>query len=43
VSKPSVPRLVDGRLDLEQVDPFGERFRPWRTLAAAYLSSSVEP
>jgi DNA-3-methyladenine glycosylase II len=27
---------------LEQVDALGERFRPWRTLAAAYLYSSVE-
>jgi DNA-3-methyladenine glycosylase II len=26
----------------EQVDALGERFRPWRTLAAAYLYSSVE-
>jgi DNA-3-methyladenine glycosylase II len=27
---------------VEQVDMIGERFRPWRTLAAAYLYSSVE-
>jgi DNA-3-methyladenine glycosylase II len=27
----------------EQVDALGERFRPWRTLAAAYLYASVEP
>ncbi len=27
---------------VEQVDALGERFRPWRTLAAAYLYSSVE-
>jgi len=28
---------------VERVDALGERFRPWRTLAAAYLYSSVEP
>jgi DNA-3-methyladenine glycosylase II len=28
---------------VDQVDELGERFRPWRTLAAAYLYSSVEP
>jgi DNA-3-methyladenine glycosylase II len=28
---------------VEQVDALGERFRPWRTLAAAYLYSSFEP
>jgi DNA-3-methyladenine glycosylase II len=27
---------------VEQVDALGERFRPWRTLAAAYLYASVE-
>ena len=27
---------------IEQIDILGERFRPWRTLAAAYLYSSVE-
>jgi 3-methyladenine DNA glycosylase/8-oxoguanine DNA glycosylase len=27
---------------VEQVDEVGERFRPWRTLAAAYLYSSVD-
>jgi 3-methyladenine DNA glycosylase/8-oxoguanine DNA glycosylase len=27
---------------VEQVDALGERFRPWRTLAAAYLYSSFE-
>jgi DNA-3-methyladenine glycosylase II len=27
---------------IEAVDALGERFRPWRTLAAAYLYSSVE-
>ncbi len=27
---------------VEQVDALGERFRPWRTLAAAYLYSSGE-
>jgi DNA-3-methyladenine glycosylase II len=27
---------------VEQVDALGGRFRPWRTLAAAYLYSSVE-
>ena len=28
---------------VNQVDSLGERFRPWRTLAAVYLYSSVEP
>jgi len=28
---------------VEEVDAIGERFRPWRTLAAAYLYSPVEP
>ena len=28
---------------VEQVDALGERFRPWRTLATAYLYSTVEP
>ncbi len=28
---------------VEQVDALGERFRPWRTLAAAYLYSTVGP
>ena len=32
---------LDGPASIEQVDAFGERFRPWRTLAAAYLYSSV--
>jgi DNA-3-methyladenine glycosylase II len=27
---------------VEQVDALGERFRPWRTLAAAYMYSSVD-
>jgi DNA-3-methyladenine glycosylase II len=28
---------------VEEIDALGERFRPWRTLAAAYLYSSAEP
>jgi DNA-3-methyladenine glycosylase II len=28
---------LDGPLSVAQVDAFGERFRPWRTLAAVYL------
>ena len=28
---------LDGRLSLVEVDALGERFRPWRTLAAVYL------
>jgi DNA-3-methyladenine glycosylase II len=34
---------LDPPASVEQVDAFGERFRPWRTLATAYLYSSVEP
>jgi DNA-3-methyladenine glycosylase II len=34
---------LDRPASVEQVDALGERFRPWRTLAAAYLYSSVEP
>jgi DNA-3-methyladenine glycosylase II len=34
---------LDLPASVEQVDAVGERFRPWRTLAAAYLYSSVEP
>jgi DNA-3-methyladenine glycosylase II len=33
---------LDPPASIEQVDTLGERFRPWRTLAAAYLYSSVE-
>jgi DNA-3-methyladenine glycosylase II len=33
---------LDPAAPIEQVDAVGERFRPWRTLAAAYLYSSVE-
>jgi DNA-3-methyladenine glycosylase II len=33
---------LDPPASAEQVDALGERFRPWRTLAAAYLYSSVE-
>jgi DNA-3-methyladenine glycosylase II len=33
---------LDPPASVEQVDAIGERFRPWRTLAAAYLYSSVE-
>jgi len=34
---------LDPPASIEQVDALGERFRPWRTLAAAYLYSSAEP
>ena len=33
---------LDPPASVEQVDALGERFRPWRTLAAAYVYSSVE-
>ena len=33
---------LDPPASVEQVDALGERFRPWRTLAAAYLYSSGE-
>ncbi len=33
---------VDPPASIEQVDMLGERFRPWRTLAAAYVYSAVE-
>jgi DNA-3-methyladenine glycosylase II len=33
---------LDPPASVEGVDALGERFRPWRTLAAAYLYSSVE-
>jgi DNA-3-methyladenine glycosylase II len=33
---------LDPPASVEQVDAFGERFRPWRTLAAAYLYASGE-
>ena len=33
---------LDPPASVEQVDALGERFQPWRTLAAAYLYSSVE-
>jgi len=32
---------LDAPASLEQVDSIGERFRPWRTLAATYLYNSV--
>jgi DNA-3-methyladenine glycosylase II len=40
----AVERLwgLDPPASVEQVDALGERFRPWRTLAAAYLYSNVE-
>jgi 3-methyladenine DNA glycosylase/8-oxoguanine DNA glycosylase len=40
----SVERIwgLESPASVEQVDALGERFRPWRTLAAAYLYSSVE-
>jgi hypothetical protein len=28
---------VDGLLSIAEVDALGDRFRPWRTLAAVYL------
>jgi len=28
---------LDGPLSIAEVDVLGERFRPWRTLAAVYL------
>ena len=34
---------LDPQASVEQVDEVGERFRPWRTLAAAYLYSTSEP
>jgi DNA-3-methyladenine glycosylase II len=39
----SVERIwgLDPPASVEQVDALGERFRPWRTLAAAYLYSTV--
>ena len=39
----SVERIwgLDPPASVDQVDAFGERFRPWRTLAAAYLYSSA--
>jgi DNA-3-methyladenine glycosylase II len=33
---------LDPPASVEQVDALGERFRPWRTLATAYLYSTVE-
>ena len=33
---------LDSPASIEDVDALGERFRPWRTLAAAYLYSSAE-
>lgn len=33
---------LDPPASIEQVDALGERFTPWRTLAAAYLYSSAE-
>jgi DNA-3-methyladenine glycosylase II len=34
---------LDPPASIDQVDALGERFRPWRTLAAAYLYTRVEP
>jgi DNA-3-methyladenine glycosylase II len=34
---------LDPPASVEQVDALGERFRPWRTLAAAYLYFRIEP
>jgi len=33
---------LDSPASIEQIDALGERFRPWRTLAATYLYSSAE-
>jgi DNA-3-methyladenine glycosylase II len=33
---------LDSPASVDQVDALGERFRPWRTLAAAYLYSGLE-
>ena len=33
---------LDPPASVEQIDGVGERFRPWRTLAAAYVYASVE-
>ncbi len=33
---------LDPPASVEQIDALGERFRPWRTLATAYLYSTVE-
>jgi DNA-3-methyladenine glycosylase II len=40
----SVERIwgLEPPASVDEVDALGERFRPWRTLAAAYLYSSVE-
>jgi DNA-3-methyladenine glycosylase II len=32
---------LDAPASIEQVDPIGERFRPWRTLGATYLYNTV--
>jgi 3-methyladenine DNA glycosylase/8-oxoguanine DNA glycosylase len=34
---PELDRELDSPASVEQVDAIGERFRPWRTLAAVYL------
>jgi DNA-3-methyladenine glycosylase II len=34
---------LDTPASIEQVDAVGDRFRPWRTLAAAYLYSGAPP
>jgi len=34
---------LDPSPSVDEVDALGERFRPWRTLAAAYLYTGVEP
>ena len=34
---------LDAPASVAQVDALGDRFRPWRTLAAAYLYSGVHP
>jgi DNA-3-methyladenine glycosylase II len=41
----AVERLWDlnGPPSVAQVDELGDRFRPWRTLAATYLYRSLRP
>ena len=34
---------LDAPASVAQVDALGERFRPWRTLAAAYLYRTRRP
>jgi 3-methyladenine DNA glycosylase/8-oxoguanine DNA glycosylase len=34
---------LDSHPSLDDVDALGERFRPWRTLAAVYLLTGDDP